>query len=88
VLGDPTEAALLVAALKGGLEVEAESEQRPCVHQLPFESRRRRMSTIHQVENSLVVYVKGAPKEMLELCTHIRMDERDRPLDEDLRARV
>jgi magnesium-transporting ATPase (P-type) len=88
VLGDPTEAALLVAALKGGLEVEAESEQSPCVRQLPFESRRRRMSTIHQVQNSLAVYVKGAPKEMLELCTHIRMDERDRPLDDDLRAKV
>jgi magnesium-transporting ATPase (P-type) len=88
VLGDPTEAALLVAALKGGLEVEAESEQSPCVHQLPFESRRRRMSTIHQVQNSLVAYVKGAPRETLELCTHIRMNERDCPLDDDLRAKV
>ena len=88
VLGDPTEAALLVAALKGGLEVEAESEQSPCVRQLPFESRRRRMSTIHQVQNSLAVYVKGAPRETLELCTHIRIDGRDCPLDDDLRAKV
>jgi magnesium-transporting ATPase (P-type) len=88
VLGDPTEAALLVAALKGGLEVEAESEQSPCVHQLPFESRRRRMSTIHRVQKSLVAYVKGAPRETLELCTHIRMDGRDCPLDDDLRAKV
>lgn len=88
VLGDPTEAALLVAALKGGLDVEAESEQSPCVHQLPFESRRKRMSTIHRVQKSLVAYVKGAPRETLELCTHIRMDERDCPLDDDLRAKV
>jgi magnesium-transporting ATPase (P-type) len=88
VLGDPTEAALLVAALKGGLEVEAESEQSPCVHRLPFESRRRRMSTIHRVQKSLAVYVKGAPRETLELCTHIRTDERDCPLDDGLRAKV
>jgi P-type Ca2+ transporter type 2C len=88
VLGDPTEAALLVAALKGGLDIEAERERSACVRQLSFESRRRRMSTIHQVQNSLAVYVKGAPKEMLELCTHIRMSELDRPLDDDLRAKV
>jgi Ca2+-transporting ATPase len=88
VLGDPTEAALQVAALKGELDVEAEKERNPYVHQLPFESRRRRMSTIHRVQNSLVAYVKGAPKETLELCTHIRMNERDYPLDDDLRANV
>ena len=87
-LGDPTEAALLVAALKGGLDIEAESEQSPCVHQLPFESRRKRMSTIHRLQNSLTVYAKGAPREMLELCTHIRMDGRDCPLDDYLRATV
>lgn len=88
VLGDPTEAALLVATLKGGLDIEAEREQSPYVRKLSFESRRRRMSTIHQVQNSLAVYVKGAPKEMLELCTHIRMDERDCLLDDDLRAKA
>ena len=88
VLGDPTEAALLVVTLKGELNIEAEREQNPCVRQLSFESRRRRMSTIHRVQNSLVAYVKGAPRETLELCTHIRMDERDCPLDDSLRAKV
>ncbi|HXZ29621.1 MAG TPA: HAD-IC family P-type ATPase, partial [Dehalococcoidia bacterium] len=88
VLGDPTEAALLVAALKGELNIEAERERSICVRQLSFESRRRRMSTIHRVQNSLVAYVKGAPRETLELCTHIRMNERDYPLGDDLRAKV
>jgi Ca2+-transporting ATPase len=87
-VGDPTEAALLAAALKGKLNIEAEREQSPCVRQLPFESRRRRMSTIHRLQNSLAVYVKGAPGETLELCTHMRMDGRDCPLDSDLRAKV
>jgi Ca2+-transporting ATPase len=88
VLGDPTEAALLVAALKGGLNIEAEKEQNPYVRQLSFESRRRRMSTIHRVQDALVAYVKGAPREMLELCTHIRMDGQDSPMDDDLRAKA
>ena len=88
ILGDPTEAALLVAALKGGLHVEAEREQNPRLRELPFESRRRRMSTIHQVQGSLVVYAKGALKEVLELCTHIRLNEQDSPLDDNLRAQV
>jgi Ca2+-transporting ATPase len=88
VLGDPTEAALLVAALKGELNIETEREQNPCARQLSFESRRRRMSTIHRVQNSLVAYVKGAPRETLELCTHIRIDGQDCPLDDDLRAKA
>jgi magnesium-transporting ATPase (P-type) len=88
VLGDPTEAALLVAALKGGLHIEVEREWSPRLRELPFESSRRRMSTIHRVQNSLVAYVKGAPTEILALCTGIRMNGQECPLDDGLRAQV
>ena len=88
VLGDPTEAALLVAALKGGLHIEAEREWSPRLRELPFESARRRMSTIHRMQNSLVAYAKGAPTEMLALCTRIQVDGQERPLDDSLRAQV
>ena len=47
VLGDPTEAALRVAALKGGVDLEAEAVVRRAVRELPFDSRRKRMSTVH-----------------------------------------
>src|SRR4051794_2809183 len=47
-LGDPTEAALVVAALKGGLDLDAAAARFPRVARLPFESRRRRMSTLHR----------------------------------------
>lgn len=94
VLGDPTEAAMQMAALKGGLDLEAETRQAPRLRELPFESRRKRMSTIHQIPNpksqipSRVVYVKGAPKEVLALCTHIRLDSQEHLLSEDLRAQI
>lgn len=94
VLGDPTEAALRVAALKGGLNLEDEARRTPRLRELPFESRRKRMSTVHQIPNpqsqtpNRVVYVKGAPKEVLSLCTHIWLDSQERPLDDGLRAQI
>jgi Ca2+-transporting ATPase len=48
VLGDPTEAALKVTALKGGVDSEQEGEKLPRLRDIPFDSRRKRMSTIHE----------------------------------------
>jgi Ca2+-transporting ATPase len=88
VLGDPTEAALRVVAGKGGLDLEREASCAPCVRQIPFESRRKRMTTIHQIDETPVAYVKGAPKEILGLCTQIRIDDEDRPLDDSWRSQI
>ena len=49
VLGDPTEACLLVAAQKAGIEPSEQEAAWPRVRELPFESRRKRMTTIHQL---------------------------------------
>ena len=50
VLGDPTEACLLVSAQKAGLTLEDLEREMPRVRELPFESRRKRMTTIHQLK--------------------------------------
>jgi len=83
VLGDPTEAAMKVVALKAGLDLEAEARLTPRFREVPFDSTRKRMSTIHRMQLSHVAYVKGAPKEMLSLCTHVRLNNDNHPMNEN-----
>jgi len=68
--GDPTETALAQTALEGGLD-KAELEQAwPRVQERPFDSERKRMSTVHRnAQGALVAYVKGAPESVLPQCT-------------------
>ena len=88
VLGDPTEAAVEVAARKAGIDLDAERRRAPRIHELPFDSRRKRMSTLHRINGDEVLYSKGAPRELIGLCVRARIDGEDRPLDESLRARI
>ena len=87
-LGDQTEAALRVLARKGGIDENVLATVYPRVHELPFDARRKRMSTIHRNAFGETVFVKGAPREVLQLCTHILIKGEARPLDDDLRAEI
>ena len=71
ILGDPTEAALLVTAQKYKYDYETELKLYPRRYELPFDSRRKRMTTAHLVVPGVEALVKGAPVEVLALCTKI-----------------
>ncbi len=88
ILGDPTEAALLVAAAKAGLDEAALAREHPRLRELPFDSRRKRMSTVHARGGTEVAYVKGAPREILGLCTAVLFGGRAVPLDEETRVLI
>ena len=68
LVGEATELALYEAALAAGFDRAALSAQTPRVGVLPFDSDRKRMTTLHSSEGGVVAYVKGAPESLLPLC--------------------
>ena len=83
MIGDPTEGAMVVAAAKGGFYRGDMEKLLPRLQELPFDSERKRMTTIHRSDGSqgeasattfayphFIAFVKGAPDVILDLCTH------------------
>jgi len=68
VEGDPTEAALIVAAEKGGYKVDAENARWPRVDVIPFESAHMYMATLHRTPEGQFVFLKGSVERLLERC--------------------
>ncbi len=67
--GDPTDGALLVAAMKAGLSLQALQRARPRLDEIPFESERQLMATLHALgEAERVIWMKGAPEVVLARC--------------------
>jgi magnesium-transporting ATPase (P-type) len=87
-LGDQTEAALKVAALKYNINENAVAVFLPRVHEIPFDARRKRMTTIHREVDREVAFVKGAPREVLQLCSHILVDGETQPISEIIRTEI
>ncbi len=89
ILGDPTEGALVVMSCKAGCALDEELKKEPRIYLLPFDSRRKRMSSIHRQDDRTRAYIKGAPREVLALCTHY-LDSRGsrQPLDGEVREEV
>ena len=83
VIGDPTDGALLVAALKYGLNIQDELVEKPTIDILPFSFERKRMTTVHKLNGDIHIYTKGAPRNILDVCSKVLVDSKVEDLNEE-----
>ena len=86
--GEPTEAALVNFAAAAGLKKPALEEKQPRVAEAPFDSSRKMMSTVHQIDGGFIQYTKGAPDEVLRLCTAYMESGVQQPMTEEKRQEI
>ena len=86
--GEPTEAALVNFAAEAGLKKPLLEEQQPRVAEAPFDSSRKMMSTVHQIDGGFIQYTKGAPDEVLRLCTCYIDSGEMHPMTEEKRRAI
>lgn len=75
IIGDPTEGALIIMAIKSGLDQINIRKKYPRLNELPFDSERKMMSTMHDIEGLNIMYTKGSPDSILEICDKIRIGD-------------
>jgi Ca2+-transporting ATPase len=88
VRGDPTEGTLLVIARKAGKDIERLTKEWPRILEVPFDSKRKRMVTVHEHEGKRFAYLKGATESVLSICTKIVDEDNLIPLDEQHRSSI
>lgn len=86
--GDPTEAAMLIAAAKVGLTREALDAASPRLARAPFDSDRKRAAVVRRAGAGAEVLVNGSPESVLALCTHIAEGDGSRSMNEEDRTAI
>lgn len=88
IIGDPTEGALLYLARGFGIDHEALEDQYPRLFEQPFDSGRKRMTTVHRIGGENIAYTKGAVEELLDRCTRVHTPSGEVLLTEDVRDSI
>jgi magnesium-transporting ATPase (P-type) len=87
-LGDPLDEALLVLAMKAGVDPDEARSSFHRVKEFPFDADRRLMSAAHFVHGNIEVFVKGGPAEVLERCASEQIEGDVRLLSDDRRTEI
>ncbi|CAM3321403.1 cation-translocating P-type ATPase [Vagococcus fessus] len=89
LIGDPTETALVQFGLDKGFDVREKLEEEPRVEELPFDSVRKLMTTVHKIDNGrFMITTKGAPDELLKRCENYDLDGNVLSLDDAQRQLI
>ena len=88
ILGDPTEGALIYLAKEFGIDHEDYEDEHKREFEQPFDSDRKRMSTVHIMDGEITAFTKGAVDEMLPLCTKISTEVGIRDLTEEDKSNI
>jgi Ca2+-transporting ATPase len=88
VMGDPTEGALLVAAMEAGLDQSRLASAYPRIGEIPFLNENLYMATLHSAEKTPLVFVKGAPEKILTMSSSILTAQGSVPIDDKIRQQI
>lgn len=88
IIGDPTEGALLIASEKLGFETNKLDKEIKKVHEIPFDSIKKRMAMIVKDKDQHFAFIKGAPDIILQQCTKIWVNGEIESLDIEKRERI
>lgn len=87
-IGEPTECALVNYATKNNLNKNDLKKEQPRIGEAPFDSMRKMMSTVHETKEGIIQYTKGAPDEVIKLCTTMLKDGAIVPLTDELHNEI
>ncbi|MBI2453396.1 cation-transporting P-type ATPase [Candidatus Peregrinibacteria bacterium] len=88
ILGDPTEGCLLTMVEKAGFSYESLKRENKKIYELPFDSSRKMMTTIHKTDEKIIAYSKGALDNLLEKCESVYQNGKIVPLNNKLREKI
>ncbi len=83
VAGDPTEGALLLAGLRAGIDKEKAEREYPRLGDIPFNSQRKWMATLHGENGKRMVYIKGALEKLIDLAGYVWTEKGVVPITEE-----